>query len=739
MIGMNSVRPKTSRAAGAILFAAALAFNGLRPETAAAQEPAESGLFLTVQNPINNATITNLQSRIDRKRGVPGEKLRKVIFDFNPSDGEAATTSFGACSDLADLIQNLKNNGITTIAFVHGKTTRHSVLPVLSCAEVVMSSDARLGKVVEGNEVLDEEKVRVYRRFAGPDCEAAVMKMIDKNVAVVLGRKGENRVYVEASKVGRKDFDIAVNPADLQKPVVPKGDTALYTTAEAIKFNLCQHVLETRDAVVEHYQLRPGDLRDDINSKIKAVKIELAGPIDESFRQKLRGQLQEVRSRKENTVFFVLECGGGNAKVAREVADEIRELVNDEKVPVRTIAFIPNKAPDLAALIAFACSEIVMFKGSDPNAEATLGDFEDFFRSAAKDPANTPDFISKNLGEIALFRDYPKQIAEAMANRDQTLYYVRDRTTGKHELMAGDVLEKAQNGNNKKYDVVKTLKQPGKYLVLTASMAREYRVAQQTVDNKDVREVYSLYGIPEKEVRDSKPGWLDDFAAFVRRTEVSILLIIIAFAGLILEFKMPGATIPGLVALVCFVLFFWAHAYANGQTIYLAIALFVLGLILLGVEIFILPGFGVTGISGVLLILAGVGLATLEKAPSSPDEWALFASRLLQYGLTLVASGAIVAVVARYLPKIPYANRLMLAPPSENPELGDDLPLLPGAEQAAALLGQVGVATSMLRPAGMAKIGDQYVDVVTEGDFIEPGTPIQVIEVEGTRIVVKKV
>ena len=94
---------------------------------------------------------------------------------------------------------------------------------------------------------------------------------------------------------------------------------------------------------------------------------------------------------------------------------------------------------------------------------------------------------------------------------------------------------------------------------------------------------------------------------------------------------------------------------------------------------------------------------------------------------------------ARYLPKIPYANRLMLAPPSDSSDVDADFVPLPGAEAAAALLGQVGIATSMLRPAGMAKGGDFYVDVVTEGDFIEPGTPIQVIEVEGTRIVVKKI
>ena len=80
----------------------------------------------------------------------------------------------------------------------------------------------------------------------------------------------------------------------------------------------------------------------------------------------------------------------------------------------------------------------------------------------------------------------------------------------------------------------------------------------------------------------------------------------------------------------------------------------------------------------------------------------------------------------------------MLMPPSDKPDMEGEMTMLPGAEMAASMLGQVGVATSMLRPAGMARIGDAYVDVVTEGDFIEPGTPIQVIEVEGTRIVVKK-
>ena len=126
-------------------------------------------------------------------------------------------------------------------------------------------------------------------------------------------------------------------------------------------------------------------------------------------------------------------------------------------------------------------------------------------------------------------------------------------------------------------------------------------------------------------------------------------------------------------------------------------------------------------------VAAAIRIATI--APTIP--------RGLRYGLTMAGAVVLAFILSRFLPKIPYANRLMLVPPEDKPE--DESSPLPGVDSAVALLGQVGTATSMLRPAGMAKFGDRYVDVVTEGDFIPPGTPIQVVEVEGTRIVVKRV
>jgi membrane-bound ClpP family serine protease len=220
---------------------------------------------------------------------------------------------------------------------------------------------------------------------------------------------------------------------------------------------------------------------------------------------------------------------------------------------------------------------------------------------------------------------------------------------------------------------------------------------------------------------------------------VAVLLVMIGSICLILELKMPGATAPGVIAAICFVLFFWSQSQLSGQIIILAILLFILGLILIGIEIFVLPGFGFTGITGIVLVIAGLGLATVEHMPQSGSDWMTFGKTLTQFagGLVGAAIGAI--VLARYLPNIPIANRLVLVPATEKAELADEPPALPGVEESAALLGAVGTAATELRPAGMAKFGERFVDVVTEGSFIPAGSKVQVIEVEANKLVVKEV
>jgi membrane-bound ClpP family serine protease len=170
----------------------------------------------------------------------------------------------------------------------------------------------------------------------------------------------------------------------------------------------------------------------------------------------------------------------------------------------------------------------------------------------------------------------------------------------------------------------------------------------------------------------------------------------------------------------------------------LAVLLFLLGLVLIGVEIFLLPGFGFMGLSGIVLVLVGLGLATVERLPQTGDEWVSFGSVLTKFGLGFVAAVVAAFTAARYLPNIPYANRLVLAPPGERPDAPEDATAASTGE-LLALLGAVGTAATMLRPAGMARFGDAYVDVVTEGGYVAAGARVQVVEIEGNRVVVKEV
>ncbi len=218
---------------------------------------------------------------------------------------------------------------------------------------------------------------------------------------------------------------------------------------------------------------------------------------------------------------------------------------------------------------------------------------------------------------------------------------------------------------------------------------------------------------------------------------VEILLVALGIIFLVFEFKAPGHIASGVVALLCFAAFFLIHFLLGGQMIVVGLAFFVVGIALLGIEVFLIPGHGVAGICGVVLILAGLVVAGMNSWPETVADWVSALKVMLRHILTMACAVLIAFQLTKYLPDVPYINRLFLLPPGENSEVEE--PQLPGTEEAVELLGQVGTATSLLRPSGIAQIGNRRVNVSTEWDFIEPGTPIQVVAVEGTRIVVKKV
>jgi membrane-bound ClpP family serine protease len=725
----------------------------LLPSSLRADDAKEGGIFIPVKNPLNTNGVEWIKKEVERAKNLPNAKLKKVVFDFNPDNTDSNTADYGICDTLAHYIRELSlNQGIQTIAFVHKKVTGHTVLAVLACNDVVMSDNAQIGEVVGQNDPAPpKEHTNYYRDLAGKYREAVVLKMMDKNMEVVTGLEDGKIIYVDPAKVGLAgDFQgVTIPPANRANPYLARGALALLDLQKAMSLGIAQKQANTQAEVKEEYNVQPLIARPfDIP---KACRIDLIGPVNDAMVARLKDQFKEVKARKENLIFFNFDCGGGDLSAAREAADMILKLEGNDKQPIVTVAYIPAKAPDLSTFLALACTEIVMYRDKDLEKkadidpgqayEAVLGDFEGYLKNAAKgnDVGNTTRILNEQLVELANARGKSEILVRGMIDKNEVIQQVQN-TAGVTKFMSEDerkVLN--QKAGKEEWKVTGSIKQRGSLLKLDATRAKKFHFIDNTVDNQDIRLVYRLYDVDEKNVRNSHPSWMDDLATFLSRKEVIMLLVLIGIAGLILEIKMPGATIPGLVFLTCFVLFFWSMAYMNGFIVLYAIGLFVVGVILLAVEVFVLPGFGIAGISGIILLLVGISLATLEKAPSSPDEWSNFAVQVFQYGLALVMSGVLAFFVGRYLPKIPYVNRMMLVPPAERADLDSETSSIPGAAEAAALLGHVGVASSMLRPAGMAKFGDSYVDVVTEGDYIEPGTPIQVVEVEGNRIVVKRV
>ena len=733
--------PVRLRAVAAVVLAALAA----GPAAAQNNGVARAGLIVPVPAPLTSEAVTRIKNRIEAARGRPDHRPAVVVFDFAPDDKDAAADDFGVCYGLARYVAGLHD--VQTVAYVHRKTTGHLVLPVLTCKELAVGPGASLGEILgPAGGRLPPIEANAYAELLGPARAgqmAVVRKMADGGVQL---RKGQTKTKGEwyydlrdrdaTEKLGVRVADTAPLAA------APDGKVGLFAAAQLRDFGLASTVVEGgRQDLAAAFGLGAAAFREDhLNGRPPvAFRYVMRGPVDGGVREAVRRVAEKVVRDRGNLLFLQLECGGGDLQAARDLAKDLLELqgkAGDDGLLV--VAFVPDAAPDTAAAVALGCGEIVLSRrkdaapaaGGDAPAEAEFGDFEAMLAKGGA-VAQNPDAWAASLKELADAQGYAPLLIDGMLKRDFEIVRVHAKTDRtRKRLMTAAELE-ADKANWVADGVVKPR---GQLLKLSATRAEELGLARAVVQTRDPAEVYARYGLDPAKVRDATPAWLDQFAAFLRKDAVTVLLVTIAFAGLILELKVPGTAVPGIVAALCFILVFWAHTQFSGQIAVLAGLLFLLGLVLILLEVFVLPGFGAAGIFGVLLMLGALALVTATQVPQTPDEWVSFAGRMAQYlfGLALGLTAAL--LVGRFLPNIPVANRLLLSPPEEEAGAADAT-----AARAAALLGAVGVAVTVLRPAGSVRLGDDFVDVVTDGGYVPAGARVQVVEVEGNRVVVKEI
>ena len=274
-------------------------------------------------------------------------------------------------------------------------------------------------------------------------------------------------------------------------------------------------------------------------------------------------------------------------------------------------------------------------------------------------------------------------------------------------------------------------------LTLSAKDAIELKLALGEVNR--IREIFELekYShLKGAKIVEPSRSWSEDLAKFLQ--PLSGLLLIGGIIGIATELKVPGFGAPGILGIICLSLFFFAN-FGYSMAEWVNIALFVLGLALLAVELFVIPGFGITGISGIILILVGIFLSILKKPiPDMPIPTVAFGAALMRLSLYLVATFVILILLFRYLlPHTPVYGRIVLMDTQDKARgfhASEGTPL----EDAENLIGKIGTSKSFLRPAGKAIFDGKLYDVVTQGDMIGKDEPIEIIDVKGNHIVVKK-
>jgi membrane-bound serine protease (ClpP class) len=463
-----------------------------------------------------------------------------------------------------------------------------------------------------------------------------------------------------------------------------------------------------------------------------AYVIPIEGEIDRALMIFIRRGIQEAARVGASTIIFRVDTFGGRVDSALQIATLIGGL--DE---IETIAYVPATPEgtgvswSAGALISFSCDRIYMAPGTSMGAAAPVFQSQQGMEMA---PEKTVSAVRAQMAALAEKNGYPKGIALAMVDMDVELIEVF--LDGKLEVTTSTDLpdlERQAREQDLTLEKGKVISPTGKLLTLTAGEMERYGVSSATVG--DLEALYELIGIPKAEVSAREPSAPDRIVSVITGAAVTSLLVLVGLAALYLEITSPGFGVPGTIAIIAFLIIFLGGALL-GTVGSLEIILFLLGVVLLVVEIFLIPGFGVTGISGIILMIAALVLSRQEFViPRVPWQWDIFLRNLRNVGFGFVGSLVLLVFILRIFPRTPGLKRLILES-NQDTMAGYTVQSL---ESSALLTGRRGNAVTALRPAGKAEFEGEILVVETDGEFIEAGTPVEVIEVSGNRIVVRRI
>lgn len=466
--------------------------------------------------------------------------------------------------------------------------------------------------------------------------------------------------------------------------------------------------------------------------------IPIQGDIEASTPVFVQLRVKAALAAGAGTIVFTIDTFGGRVDSALRVASIIGGIREAD-----TVAFVGGGEDNLGvswsagALIAMAARSIYMAPGTSIGAAAPVVAAADGSTEGAGEKAVSA--VRAQMAALAEKNGYPASLALAMVDADVELVEVYvDEERSVMETEEAQLLEKE---NPASVRIGRTVVASGKLLSLTAGDAERYKLSSGTVFDLAALLERLGYEAATTIVR-LEPNRADSFIMFLTSGVVQSILILIGLIALFIEINSPGFGIPGSIALIAFVMLFGSNMFM-GTVGSLELILFIIGIGLLVVEIFVLPGFGLTGISGLLLIIFALVLSMQDFViPSGTLQWDTLLRNLGTVGLGVLSGLAGIGLLIAFGPRLRLFDGLTLKTRITATASGDstsaiqtNTPEILRADWPQP--GTPGVALSVLRPAGRARINNSTWSVESDGTYIEAGTAIRVLGLHGNVIVVQ--
>lgn len=703
-----------------LLFVALSSFGvrafGQQPEEepAAADREERVGFYIKIPSPVTTDVYSRIRDAATDivNRTTQAGKRPVLVFHILPGPNK-----YGQASDLAKFLSSSALNGATTVAYVPETIDGHTVLLALACEQIMMHDEAMIGNAGKNEHEIGADVRSGYvmiaerRRTVSPDLALA---MLDPALELWSVQTNLGRDLVLTSRLEEVRERSTVTAEEI---LIPAGEPGNFTGAEARDLGFVSFLPTDLAEVAQRLGL-PGDsLREDpsLLDDWHPVRVDLRGAITARAVEEAQHTIETQISDGKNFVCLWLDSAGGEPSHSAFLAKYLAGL---DPGTVRTVAYIPSEARGDAALIAMACDHIVL------QTDAVLGGAgaSHFDRTEINDLVEALRELAKAKGRTwsiyAAMIDPAEEVFRYTRTQDGLVQYF-----GKEELSEQPVPDEWEQGP--------AITQNGKPLQLDATKAVEIGAATSLVES--FGELKAQYGLQDDPTL-IEPGWTDRVVRALASPAVSTFLLLIGGAALLAELQVPGVGLGGAISAVCFVLYFWAH-FLGGTAGGLEIVMFLCGVVFLLIEMVVLPGFGIFGLAGGLLVLGSVVLASQTFImPRNDYQFGVLANTLAMISAAGVGMMILGLVMRRYLPHTPLFSEVMLTPPQE---LEREAIARSESVSYEHLVGSRGTTMSKCTPSGKARFGDEVLAVLSDGEGIDPGVDVEIVEVRGHRVVVR--